>query len=375
MAFIERLVEMLYVIEDPKADKSNFTPFAVIGGDHHIHAWKYPDPETRIYASASVLQQGIDAARAMGVPLIVNGDLTHDKNSLDPLVTAILSRMFSEARTKGSKIILNIGNHERPLKFHSMHTLACFEPVVDIVASDPRLIRLTPPASMKAWPVTNKDMALNILLVPFYYNHKHAMADIELHKLLNKVPAGEPLIFVGHYPVDGAEVNGIKPHFGIKLEDFLPTQFEALLFNDIHKAQPISDKAYHLGCTHQNTFGEQGYKYGWWAVGLWGNDPRAITIARLPTTAPEFFTGEEAEVAGLETRGGYVREKPTTVISRSLAEQGAPRIEFTQTDLGGVMEKYLSYQVSQGMMLEPMKAKMKQAVAEIMRPAAAPGAR
>lgn len=359
---------MLYVIDDPNADKPHFVPFAVIGGDHHIHSWKYPDPEKRIYASASVLQQGLDHAKRLGVPLIVNGDLTHDKNSMDPLVTAVLTNQLRAAQIDKVRVILNVGNHERTQKFHQMHTLVCFEPVVDFVASEPRLIRLTSHKS---------PLAMNIMLVPFYYNHKQAMEEIDRRDLWKQANSGEPLIFVGHYPVDGAEVNGIKPHFGIKYEDFRPTQFEALLFNDIHKAQPISEKAFHLGCTHQNTFGEQGYRYGWWAVGLWGADPKAITIARLPTFAPEFITGTEQEISeSLATvKGDYTREKPATVIARTMSEQGAPRITFKAGDLGNSIEQYLSFQVSQGLLLDPMKQKITKAVAEIMRPHTAPGAR
>jgi DNA repair exonuclease SbcCD nuclease subunit len=354
---------MLYVIDDPTADKSQFTPFAVVGGDHHIHAWKQPDPETRIMSSVHVLLQGIQAARAMDVPLIINGDLTHDKNNLNPVVTSELMDLFTQEKANGSRIILNVGNHERTEKYHNLHTLKCFEPVVDLIASEPHLIRLERHGS---------SLKLNVMLVPFYYNHKQAMVDIDLHKLWEQVPTGETLVFVGHYPVDGAEVNGVKPHFGIKLEDFRPAQFEALLFNDIHKAQPVSEKAYHLGCTHQNTFGEEGYKYGWWALGLWGNDPTAVTIARLPTTAPEFYTVEQR----YETPGNdYMREKPATVIARSLEEQGAPRIQLSNASLGESIERYLTYQVNQGLLVQDRKAKILRAVMEILRPANAPGAR
>lgn len=203
---------MFYVIDDPHADKTNFIPMAVVGGDHHIHSWKHPDPEQRIDASANVLWQGMEHARKLNVPLIVNGDLTHDKNSLDPLVTATLSKMFASAKAAGVRVILNVGNHERTEKFHEMHTLACFEPVVDFVASAPHLIRLTRASAS----FRQADLSMNVMLVPFYYNHKQAMADIDIRNLWNEVGNG-PLVFVGHYPVDGAEVNGIKPRVGSRL--------------------------------------------------------------------------------------------------------------------------------------------------------------
>ncbi len=358
---------MLYVIDKPNTPlPAEFTPFAVIGGDHHIHAWKNPDPETRIIASLRVLESGLADARRLNVPLIINGDLTHNKNSLDPAVTFELIDLFTREKDLGGRIILNVGNHERTEKYHSLHTLRCFEPVVDLVASIPQVIRLTQ---------HNNTATLNIMLVPFYYNHKQAMVDIDLHKLWEKIPAGEPVVFAGHYPVDGAEVNGIKPNFGISYEDFQPDRFTALLFSDIHKAQPISEKAYHLGCTHQNNFGEEGYKFGWWALGLWGDDPTAVTIARLPLEAPQFYTGTEDEVALIDERVDYVREKPATAIARSMAEQGAPRIEFDQGDLGGSIQKYLAYRVEQGQITQEMQVKMTKAVGEIIRPAVAPGAR
>lgn len=362
---------MLYVITEPMtALRPEITPFAVIGGDHHIHAWKQPDPETRIGASMAVLVRGAAQARQFGVPLIVNGDLTHDKNNLNPAVTSELMSFFTQEKQMGTRIILSVGNHERTEKYHSLHTLKCFEPVVELVASDPRLIRLTRQGT---------PLALNVMLVPFYYNHMMAVNEIDRLRLLDQVPAGESCVFVGHYPVDGAEVNGIKPNFGIKYEDFRPEQYEALLFNDIHKAQPVSEKAYHLGCTHQNNFGEEGYDYGWWLVGLWGGDPAAVVIARLPMAAPEFYTVSDEEIVAAEVAqagfDGYVREKPASVIARSIQEQGAPRIQFKPGDLGGSIEKYLTYQVEQGLMMNDMKAKMLRAVMEILRPANAPGAR
>lgn len=362
---------MLYIIDEMnKPLPKEITPFAVVGGDHHIHAWKHPDPETRIRSSMDVLARGAADARRLDVPLIVNGDLTHDKNNLNPAVTSELMSFFQQEKSIGTKIILNVGNHERTEKYHDLHTLKCFEPVVDLVASSPRLIRL----AHKKWH-DQKERAINVMLVPFYYNHKQAMTDIDLFKLFDRVPTGESLVFVGHYPVDGAEVNGIKPHFGIKYEDFRPQQFEALLFNDIHKSQPISEKAYHLGCTHQNNFGEEGYSYGWWVLGLWGSDPTAIVVARLPIEAAEFYTGTADETELIDDRIDYVREKPASVIARSLEQQGAPRIQFNAGDVGHQIEKYLSYQVEQGTATNEDKAKMLRAVMEILRPANSPGAR
>lgn len=354
---------MLYVIDDPNADVSQFTPFAVVGGDHHIHAWKYPDPETRISASMGVLAQGAEAAQRLDVPLIVNGDLTHDKNALDPMVTSNLMGFFREMQNYGIRIILSVGNHERTEKYHTLNTLQCFEPVVDMVASSPRLLNLTR---------QDTPNGLSLMLVPFYYNHKQAMVDIDHLQLWDEVPESNALVFVGHYPVDGAEINGIKPNFGIRYEDFRPDQFAALLFNDIHKAQPVSEKAYHLGCTHQNTFGEEGYQYGWWAVGLWGDDPNAVTIARLPTIAPEFQTVEEK----YETlKPVYMREKPSTVIARTMEAQGAPRIQFDQGDLGDSIQRYLAYRVQHNELTQEQADRMRGGVAEIMRVASAPGAR
>lgn len=358
---------MFYVIDNRNTPlPKEIIPFAVVGGDHHIHAWKQPDPETRIRASMDVLSRGAADARRLNVPFIVNGDLTHDKNNMNPAVTAELTEFFIREKAMGGRIILNVGNHERTEKYHTLHTLKCFEPVVEFVASDPHLIRLTR---------QDTPLAMNIMLVPFFYNHKLAMEEIDRANLWAKVPTGETLVFVGHYPVDGAEVNGIKPHFGIKYEDFRPAQFEALLFNDIHKSQPVSEKAYHLGCTHQNNFGEEGYNYGWWVLGLWGADPAAVVVARLPMEAPEFFTGTAVETELIDERTDYVRETPESVIARSIEEQGGPRIQFKQGDLSGSIDKYLTYQVDQGLMMPGMKAKMLRAVMEILRPANAPGAR
>ena len=358
---------MLYVIDKMHSPPPHeIIPFAVIGGDHHIHAWKQPDPETRIGASMHVLARGSAEARRLNVPFIINGDLTHDKNNMNPAVTSELMAFFQQEKGLGAKIILNVGNHERTEKYHTLHTLACFEPVVEFVASDLRLICLTR---------QDTPLGMNIMLVPFFYNHKQAMEEIDRTQLWSKAPSGEPLVFVGHYPVDGAEVNGIKPHFGIKYEDFRPDQFEALLFNDIHKSQPVSEKAYHLGCTHQNNFGEEGYNYGWWVLGLWGSDPTAVVVARLPMEAPQFYTGTADETELIDERMDYVREKPSSVIARSIQEQGAPRIQFSPGDLGGSIDKYLTYQVDQGVMGNDKKAKMLRAVMEIMRPANAPGAR
>lgn len=358
---------MLYILNDqntPGDWQKRFFPLFVIGGDHHIHAWKQGDWTQRIQNSASVLEQGIMYAKEYGVPFILNGDLTHDKNALNPHVTEVLVQIFE--RWKDEVVIfLVVGNHERPDKYGMTNTLACFSSLVHVVSDfDCLPLNVEPP--------------MQLCMAPFVYDHK-AMSET-IRKVLDNSQSAPRVkrILCGHYPVTGAELNGIRLDTGVLLEDFFPQAFEALLFSDIHKHQVINEKACHLGLTHQNNFGEAGYDYGWWLCGVWDNNPEWITIKRLKVNAPEFRTvtdAQDAAQAGEVADGDFVREAPQTVISRTLDTIEGPRLLLDRRDMFTTVKQFLGYKRDKGLLDPHLLPDVQTAALSLFLPEDAPGAR
>ena len=302
----------------------------VIGGDHHIHQHQYMNTmyeglPRRVYWGLQVLKAGHSYALEHGVPFVVNGDLTHNKNSMDPLVTSVLKGFFDMVSQSNVMTWLIPGNHEKPEKFRSINTLEVFE------GGNVRLVREPRRLSLRA---------VDLMCVPFAYDHKN-QAHIAVH---TKKP--NPTIFIGHFPVDGASLGRHTLSCSVKFNDFMPEHYIALLFNDIHKHQPIGSQGYHLGATMQNNFGEAGYDCGWW---LLGSDGREVYLQRLPVSAPQFFYTDDAESAEhFRAQGHYARVRPQTVVKTMMAEQKQARLEFNMQDLDTTIQNYVKFQAENG---------------------------
>lgn len=305
----------------------------VIGGDHHIHQHQYMNAvgdhgiPNRVFQGLRVLEQGYDRAKHEGVPFIINGDLTHNKNSMDPLVTSVLDKFFQTVEADDAiDIWLVPGNHEKPEKFQHVNTLEVFERGCVHLVRKPARIEIN---------------GTHLILCPFAYDHKN-QAMVALGHKQNQHPA----IFIGHFPVDGASLGRHTLSTSVKFEDFQPDHYTALLFNDIHKHQPIGTKGYHLGATMQNNFGESGYDVGWWLMSVSGAE---VYLERVPVQAPQFFYTDDSEAADkLREQGHYARVRPQTVVKTMMEQQEQARIDFNMDDLDTTIENYIKFQVENG---------------------------
>lgn len=318
-------------------------PLFVIGGDHHLHQHQYGNhlngegaPE-RVQAGLDALLSGYLYASTYHVPFIVNGDLTHNKNSLDPVVTWHLYALFKSLLTTGSamavpgeKLIvptyLVVGNHERPEKYKTTHTLRVFEDVVERVISEPEVVQFD---------------GIEVGFLPFFYDHLGAIAKLEAIERFGNVG-----ILVGHYPTSGANLGSYTLESPVNIGDFHPEKWNAVLLNDIHKHQPIGTNGYHLGATMQNNFGDD-MDTGWWLCCR--NHQGDIFLYRLPISTACFMycdTPEEAEVR--RQQGHYARVKPERIIADTMAEQDQARLDFDMQDMRSTISTYLKFQSEAG---------------------------
>lgn len=322
---------MLYVHPQPMAIVG--TPLFVIGGDVHLHVWNQFNPldanglPRRLNVGIHVVKQGIEHAKKLGVPFIINGDLLHSKNSLDPAVIHAVHDLFSREFFDKSRVILNVGNHEIPDKFNSnVTTLDWLEGLAQVVR-EPMSIAL-------------KDCTVHV--VPFSGDHK-----AQMNKMLDCM-RGSPSanILLAHFPTNGVDLGGYKLESAVEFADFHPEKFDAVLFNDIHKHQPVGQNGYHLGCTHQNNFGEAGYEFGWWCAS-W--DGRIVHITRLEVIAPVFgLVNSDEEVQGWREAGHFARIRPEAAIKHAMAAQEAPRLTVNTSALPKTIHEYVAYMVKDG---------------------------
>lgn len=321
-------------------ENAGIKPLFVVGGDHHLHQHQYGNrlngegaPE-RVQAGLDALMCGYLYASRFQVPFIVNGDLTHNKNSLDPVVTWHLYELFKSLRTakssadSGSVVdtYLVVGNHERPEKYKATHTLRVFEDVVKRVISEPEVLIFE---------------NVEVGFLPFFYDHLSAIAKLDAIERF-----GNFGITVGHYPTSGANLGSYELESPVNFNDFHPEKWNAVLLNDIHKHQPIGANGYHLGATMQNNFGDD-MDTGWWLCCR--NHQGDVFLYRLPISTPCFMycdTAEEAEVR--RQQGHYTRVKPEKVIADTMAEQDQARLDFNMQDMRGTIGKYLEFQTEAG---------------------------
>jgi len=309
-------------------DSKSKQPLCVIGGDHHIHSHQYQNFVTengipnRIERGIEALKVGYAEAVRLKLPFVLNGDLMHNKNSIDPIVASQLTEFFTEANPV-SPIYLVVGNHEKPDKYRNISTLDIFKYTPNVmVVNEPTVVEME---------------GKKLLMVPFEYDHMSMVARLDEF---------EADIFVGHYPNSGVDLGHHDLLCDVKFEDFKPERYELLLFNDIHKHQPIGNNGYHLGATMQNNFGEAEYECGWWLLSMESDE---YYIDRIDTNAPTFHyvdTPEEAEAAFL--KGNYARVKPKTVIKNQLNKTEQARIQTTGKKMEDILESYVDYQVESG---------------------------
>lgn len=306
-------------------------PLFVIGGDAHIHVWQQFNPmengkPRRLNVGIDVLRQGLNYARKLGVPFIVNGDLLHSKNSLDPIVISEIYKLFSSV--SGQQVYLNVGNHERPDKFGSITTLDWLAGLVNVVPN-PRSLSLP---------------GVRLHVMPFHGDHK---MQVERFEALADFSKTEPNILIAHFPTNGVDLGGFKLESPVEFADFHPEKFDAVLFSDIHKHQPVGQNGYHLGCTHQNNFGEAGYEFGWWLVSY---DRRTgVHIQRLRVAAPVFgLVNSLNEVEDWANAGHFARIKPEAAIQHAMAAQEAPRLTVNTAALPKTLHEYVDYMVKDG---------------------------
>jgi len=307
-------------------------PLFVIGGDCHIHNWQQFNPMEngrphRLNVGMDVMRQGLGYSRKFDVPFVVNGDLLHSKNSLDPVVVSEVHKLFAAAGAQ-QKIYLNVGNHEMPDKFGSVTTLDWLEGLVNVIPS-PRSINLP---------------GVRLHVMPFHGNHK---AQWDRFEALASFSNTEPNILIAHFPTNGVDLGGFKLESPVEFADFHPEKFDAVLFNDIHKHQPVGQNGYHLGCTHQNNFGESSYDFGWWLVSFDRNT--GVHLQRLKVVAPVFgLVNSMEEVQSWRDAGHFARIKPEAAIQYAMAAQEAPRLTVNTSALPKTIHEYVAYMVKDG---------------------------
>lgn len=323
---------MLTVHGSPESYPVTGKPLFVIGGDVHLHVWQQFNPMEngrphRLNVGMDVMRQGLSYARKYAIPFVVNGDLLHSKNSLDPVVISEVHKLFSAAGAQ-QKIYLNVGNHERPDKFGSITTLDWLEGLVTVIPN-PRSIDLP---------------GVRLHVMPFHGDHK---MQFERFEAVAAFSSTEPNILIAHFPTNGVDLGGFKLESTVEFHDFHPEKFDAVLFNDIHKHQRVGINGYHLGCTHQNNFGEANYEFGWWLVSY---DRRSgVHIHRLPVTAPIFgLVNSMDEVQGWRDAGHFARIKPEAAIQHAMAEQDTPRLTVNTSALPKTIFEYVDYMVNDG---------------------------
>lgn len=327
----------------PRPTQPVGTPLFVIGGDVHIHNWQQFNPieanglPRRLNIGIHVLRRGIQYAGNFNVPLVINGDLLHSKNSLDPAVIHAVHQVFSREFESMPRTILNVGNHEIPDKFNAnVTTLDWLADVVEVVKT-PHIIELP---------------GVNLHVLPFSGDHKAQVARLMTLQSSRAVPS----ILAAHYPTNGVDLGGYKLENPIEFSDFHPEKFHAVLFNDIHKHQPVGSNGYHLGCTHQNNFGEASYEFGWWLVTANDFD---IHLHRLAVDAPVFaLMNSTDEVRQWLDAGHFARVKPEAAIQHAMAAQEAPRLTVNTAALPKTIHEYVDYMVKDGKFRQEDAAKI-----------------
>lgn len=240
---------------------------AVVGGDHHIHNWHQGNSlGRRVSRSLDSLRFALNKAREYQVPFILNGDLMHDKNNIDPKIFQSLKFMFDEF--SDVEIILNSGNHEVPED--GVTTLIGFE------SENVRVVYKEPDAVY-----ANSLAGVVFVVVPFAIDHGRR-AKLFSDASLTEVGCATRIL-VTHYSTKGVKTTGdivLNCDDFPSFEDFHPEGYAMVLLSDTHRQQSVGANGYHLGATHQNTHGEETFDCHWWAIV--GDDEKDIPPSLVP---------------------------------------------------------------------------------------------
>lgn len=197
--------------------------------------------------------------------IVFTGDLVHSKNQMTPELIEFVAWILGEC-SKIAKTILIIGNHD--FLENNLSRLDALSPIIESL-NDPNIVYY------KDRGVYEDD---NIMWVVY---------SLTSHNIPPEIPETN-LTKIGlfHGPV-----MGLTTSIGFKFEDgFEASKFEGcdlVLCGDIHKRQvfdiPGDRKAYMIGSTIQQNFGESLTKHGY---GIYQVDTDDYTFVDLPNPKP-----------------------------------------------------------------------------------------
>lgn len=305
-----------------------------------MHRWQqFNDPSvgpygSRMQRSLDSLCEANDAAEFYRVPIIINGDLMHTK-TIDAIVQKALIEHFDATADDDVYYYISAGNHDRPDKSNRHSTLTAFNQLENVMVFD------------GVWHIDldideNKEgiseNRMRIVMLPFMPQH----TDVAIQQAANMVDtlAYKYHVFMGHYPLQGAMVgSGYTLDSGPKYEDFLPDYYDLLLFNDIHKQQPVGDKGYHLGATHANSFSDANYDCHWWLLGV---DQYGPCIWPIKSSITGFkVTDDVEEACELEHQGHFTRIKLSEQIEFTKAVSSDTPRAAAHEGIDGLISAYL----------------------------------
>ena len=197
--------------------------------------------------------------------IVFTGDLVHSKNQMTPELIEMVSWALTEC-SKIAKTVLIIGNHD--FLENNMSRLDALTPIIDSLKND-KII---------------------------YYKNRGVYSDENIdwvvyslmdHNVQPDIPESNNVkIGLFHGPVVG-----LSTDIGYKFEDGFDTSrftgCDLVLCGDIHKRQvfdiPGNKKAYMVGSTIQQNFGETVRKHGY---GTYSVDTNEYVFQDLPNNKP-----------------------------------------------------------------------------------------
>lgn len=282
---------------------------AIIFSDIHLHNWRQFSKvkngyNTRMIVGIDVLKQIRLYATNKKIDFIFFcGDLFHNGSSLQP---DLLEYLFDELRnwTKFNAYFLP-GQHD----YHALDGgINAVEPLRDYV---------TVLSGFKATEIGIQDKRL--VAVP----HRKNLTQQKL--LMNNIEPG-PGIFIGHFLLQEVmEADHVTYPVDCMSYSDLVQDMDHYFLGDYHNHVWIPDKKImSVGVTHQHSFNECGYKYGFIDF-----DFDKGTYERIPIGAPEFVKAEVGK-GTTWTAGNYYR---ITVKSEKEAELAEKAMKSVCLDL------------------------------------------
>jgi len=242
--------------------------------DLHIRLFKDHDLYRSILTSAFSEWAALKPDR-----IVFTGDLVHSKNQMTPELIEFVAWTLGEC-SKIAKTVLIIGNHD--FLENNLSRLDALTPIIESL-NDPNIVYL------KDRGVYEDD---NIMWVVY---------SLMSHNIPPEIPSTSlKKIGLFHGPVVGLTTN-----IGYKFEDgFEASKFEGcdlVLCGDIHKRQvfeiPGDKKAYMIGSTIQQNFGESLTQHGY---GVYEVESNEYTFVDLPNPKP-FLSFKITSYQDLET--------------------------------------------------------------------------